>query len=133
MPAQFVITNDEAARARVTSDLVIADGWGFVAGLAPVDLDNDRVALPEQVEAQTRKVLANLERVLAAAGLSKEHVVAVRVYLVDLPRLYERMNAGYAGFFAPGRLPARTCVGASALPRGALVAMDFTLSVAAKG
>jgi len=133
MPAQFVTTNAESARARVTSDLVIADGWGFVAGLAPVDLDHDRAPLPEQVEAQTRKVLANLDRVLAAAGLGKEQVVAVRVYLVDLPRLLERMNAGYAGFFAIERLPARTCIGASSLPRGALVAMDFTLSVPGKG
>jgi enamine deaminase RidA (YjgF/YER057c/UK114 family) len=46
------------------------------------------------------------------------------VSLVDLPRFYERMNAGYAGFFAPGRLPARSCIGVAALPRGALVALD---------
>lgn len=125
MLMEFISTRKDAARARLTSDLVLVDGWGFVAGLQPIDLDNDRTPLPEQVEAQTRKVLANLERILAAAGLGKENVVAVRIALVDMPRLWERMSAAYAGFFPPGRLPAVSCIGVSALPRGALVAMDF--------
>jgi len=54
----------------------------------------------------------------------------VRVSLVELPRLYERMNEAYAGFFAADTLPARSVVGVSHLPRGAQVAMDFVLSVA---
>jgi len=124
---EFITTRHDAARAQLGSDVVLADGWGVVAGVLPIDLDNDRAALPEQVEAQTRKVLANLERILAAAGLAKGAVAAVTVQLVDLPRLFERMNAGYTGFFAAGRLPARTCVGVTALPRGALVQMDFVL------
>ncbi len=130
MAAEFIATNKTAVRARLSSDLVLVDGWGFVAGQQAIDLDNDRTPLPEQVEAQTRKVLANLETILAAASLGKEHVVAVRIALVDLPRLYERMNAAYEGFFSPDRLPARTCDGVSHLPRGALVAMDFVVRVA---
>lgn len=124
MLMEFISTREDAARARLASDLVLADGWGFVAGLLPIDLDNDRTPLPEQVEAQTRKVLANLERILETAALGRENVVAVRIALVDLPRLFERMASAYAGFFAPDRLPAMSCVGAVALPRGALVAMD---------
>ena len=125
MAAEFIATNKAAARARLSSDLVLFEGWGFVAGQQAIDLDNDRTPLPEQVEAQTRKVLTNLETILGAAGLSKDDVVAVRIALVDLPRLYERMNTAYEGFFRPDRLPARTCTGVSHLPRGALVAMDF--------
>jgi enamine deaminase RidA (YjgF/YER057c/UK114 family) len=124
MLMEFISTREDAARARLASDLVLVDGWGFVAGLLPIDLDNDRTPLPEQVEAQTRKVLANLERILETAALGRETVVAVRIALVDLPRLFERMASAYAGFFATDRLPAMSCVGAVALPRGALVAMD---------
>ena len=127
MLMEFISTRNEAARSRLTSDLVLVDGWGFVAGLQPIDLDNDRTPLPEQVEAQTRKVLANLERILAAAELDRENVVAVRVALVDLPRLYDRMASAYAGYFPPDRLPAMSCIGAAALPRGALVAMDVVV------
>jgi 2-iminobutanoate/2-iminopropanoate deaminase len=127
MAAEFITLRADAARARTGSDLVIADGWGFIAGVLPVDLENDRAALPEQVEAQTRKVLANLAAMLAAKGLGKEQVVAVRIAVVDLPRLEERVEAAYAGFFAKEHLPARSVIGVSALPRGALIAMDFTL------
>jgi len=116
------------ARAALASDIVLVDGWGFLSGLLPIDLADDRVPLPEGVERQTRKIFANLEVLLQKAGLGRENVVSVRVSLVELPRLYERMNDAYAGFFTHGRLPARSCAGVSHLPRGAQIAMDFVLS-----
>ena len=125
--AEFVTSRADAARARLGSDLVIAGGWAFVNNLLPIDPANDRTPLPEQVEAQTRKVLANFDAIVKARGLSRDQVVSVRIALVDLPRLEERMETAYAGFFAAGRLPARSVVGVSSLPRGALIAMDFTL------
>jgi 2-iminobutanoate/2-iminopropanoate deaminase len=131
MDAEFIVTKEDAARARAASDLVLVDGWGVIAGVLPIDLANDRTHLPEQVEAQTKKVLANLEAILKARGLGKEQIVSVRIALVDLPRLQERMETAYTGFFPAGRLPARSLIGVSHLPRGALVAMDFTLRVAA--
>jgi 2-iminobutanoate/2-iminopropanoate deaminase len=116
------------ARAAVTSDVVLVNGWGFLSGVSPIDLADDGVPLPEGVERQTRKIFANLEAMLQKAGLAKENVVSVRVSLVEFPRLYERMNEAYAGFFSADRLPARSVVGVSHLPRGAQVAMDFVLS-----
>jgi 2-iminobutanoate/2-iminopropanoate deaminase len=127
MAADFITLRAESARARTGSDLVIAGGWGFVSNVLPIDLANERTPLPEQVEAQTRKVLANLDTILKAKGLRRDQVVAVRIALVDLPRFEERMETVYAGFFAAGRLPARSVVGVATLPRGALVAMDATL------
>jgi 2-iminobutanoate/2-iminopropanoate deaminase len=35
------------------------------------------------------------------------------------------MNAVYQSYFAPGRLPARTCIGVTGLARGALVEIDL--------
>src|SRR6266581_5966971 len=102
-----------SARATLASDIVLVNGWGFISGLSPIDLADDRVPLPEGIERQTRKIFANLEVLLQKAGLAKEHVVAVRVSLVEFPRLYERMNKAYAGLCAPDRLPARSCVGGS--------------------
>jgi 2-iminobutanoate/2-iminopropanoate deaminase len=127
MAAEFITSRADAARARLGSDLVLAGGWAFVNNVLPIDPANDRTPLAEQVEAQTRKVLANFDAVVKAKGLSRDQVVAVRIALVDLPRLEERMEVGYAGFFAAGRLPARSVIGVAGLPRGALIAMDFTL------
>lgn len=124
MATEYVTVNERAARAPYAADLVVADGWGFASGLLPVDLADDRVALPEMVEDQLKKAFANLETILAARGLAREHVVSVRVNVVDLKRFHERVDAAYKGLFAPGRLPARSVVGVSALPRGALVSVD---------
>jgi enamine deaminase RidA (YjgF/YER057c/UK114 family) len=35
------------------------------------------------------------------------------------------MNAVYASYFPPGRRPARTCIGVTALARGARVEIDL--------
>jgi enamine deaminase RidA (YjgF/YER057c/UK114 family) len=125
-------TGSPSKRAALQSDIVIVDGWGFVSGLLPIDLHDDRAPLPEVIEAQTRKIFSNLEELLAGAGLGKDAVVSVRIALIDFTRLYERMNAAYAGFFPAGRLPARSCAGVSELPRGASVQMDFVLHAAAR-
>jgi 2-iminobutanoate/2-iminopropanoate deaminase len=123
-----ITVNDQSTRARISSDIVLVNGWAITSGLGPVTLENDRTPLPEGIEAQTRKILSNLDLLLKAAGLSRDNVVAVRVYLVEAPRLLERMNSAYVGFFPADRLPARSLIGASYLTRGAQVEMDFVLS-----
>jgi 2-iminobutanoate/2-iminopropanoate deaminase len=122
---EFMALNKHSSRARLASDVVLVDEWAVIAGVQPIDLDNDRVPLADGIEGQTRQVLANLDRLLQAAGLRKEHVVSVRVSLVDFPRLHERMNLAYVEYFPPDRLPTRSCIGVTALTRGALVEMDF--------
>ncbi len=81
--------------------------------------------MPEGIEAQTRRVIGNLQRVLAGAGSALEEVVFARVYLTHFERDYAAMNAVYQSYFAPGKLPARTCIGVTALARGALVEIDL--------
>jgi reactive intermediate/imine deaminase len=107
------------------SHAVEMDGWVFVTGQLPIDPDNDAAAIPEGVEAQTHKVFDNLSRVLTGIGLNLGHVLSARVFLTQFDRDYQRMNAVYASFFAADRLPARTCVGVTALARGCLVEIDF--------
>jgi len=89
------------------------------------DPEDDRAPLPQGVEAQTRQVIENLRRVLAGAGSALDQVVFARVYLTEFERDYAAMNAIYQSYFAPGRLPARTCIGVTALARGALVEIDL--------
>jgi len=123
----IITVNQQSNRARVGSDIILVNGWGITSGLGPVELDNDRAPLPEGIERQTAKILSNLEILLKAAELGRENVVAVRVYLVDAPRLLERLNAAYVGFFKADHLPARTVIGVNHLTRGSQVEMDFIL------
>ena len=107
------------------SHAVEADGWVFVTGQMPFTGTSKESAYPEGIEAQTRQVMENLKRVLAGCRLGLEDVVAARVFLTHFDADYERMNAVYASYFAPGRRPARTCVGVTGLARGARVEIDL--------
>jgi 2-iminobutanoate/2-iminopropanoate deaminase len=107
------------------SHAVAADGWLFVTGQMPTDPHDDAAPLPAGIEAQTRRVMDNLKLVLAGAGSRLEEVVFARAYLTHFERDYASMNETYRGYFAPGRLPARTCIGVTGLARGALVEIDL--------
>jgi 2-iminobutanoate/2-iminopropanoate deaminase len=106
------------------SHAVEADGFIFVTGQMP-DTPGSPGVLPEGIEAQTRNVMANLSTVLAGLGFGLEHVVMARVYLTRFREDYAAMNKVYRGFFLEGKLPARTCVGVTALAYDALVEIDL--------
>ena len=54
-----------------------------------------------------------------------EHALAVRIFLTHFEDDYETMNRVYAQDFPPQRRPARTCVGVTALARGARIEIDL--------
>ncbi len=81
------------------------------------------------VEAQTEKIFANLDTILAAAGITQRNLVCVRIHLVDLDRLIEHMNRTYVECIGAALRPARSCIGVARLTRGALIEMDFTLRI----
>ena len=116
-----------AVVTKLAADLVVANGLAFVSGLGPVELANERVPLPEKVEAQVRKIFANLDAILHSAGLARRNLAFVRIHLVDFERLIERVNGAYLACVGEGPLPARTVVGVTHLTRGALVEMDFVV------
>lgn len=107
------------------SHAVEVDGWVFLTGQVPNDPDDAAAPLPAGIEAQTRRVMDNLVLVLRGAGLGLEHVVSARVFVTSFERDYAAMNEVYRSYFPAERLPARTCVGVTALARGALVEIDF--------
>ena len=107
------------------SHAVEADGWVFLTGQIPNHPDDDGRPFPADIESQTRRVMDNLVIVLDGVGLAVEHVVAARAFLTHFEEDYERMNEVYLSYFARGRLPARTCIGVTALARNARVEIDF--------
>jgi reactive intermediate/imine deaminase len=107
------------------SHAVEAGGWVFVTGQMPTDPAAPDAPLPDGVEAQLRQVIANLRTVLGGIGLGLEHVTMARIYLTEFNRDYAALNALWPSFFTPGKLPARTTVGVTALAVGALVEIDL--------
>ena len=107
------------------SHAVEADGWVFLTGQMPFPGTSVDDPYPDGIEAQTHQVIRNLEKVLKGVGLSLSHVLSSRVFLIRFEEDFARMNAVYASYFPEGRRPARTCVGVTALAKGALVEIDF--------
>jgi reactive intermediate/imine deaminase len=101
------------------------DGWVFVTGQMPTYPGAPEAAIPEGIEAQTRLVIENLSRVLEGLGLGLRDVVRAGAYLTHFGEDYGVFNDVYKSYFDPGRLPARTCIGVTALARGARVEIDF--------
>lgn len=107
------------------SHAVEVDGWVFLTGQMPTRPQNENEPLPEGIEAQTRRVMDNLIIVLEGVDLGLEHVVSARVFLTQFERDYAKMNKAYRSYFPRDRLPARTCVGVTALAVDALVEIDM--------
>lgn len=78
--------------------------------------------LPQGVEAQAAQALDNLSAVLSAAGMTCADVVKTTVFLANMGD-FAAINAIYAKYF-PGEAPARSCVQAAALPKGALFEIE---------
>jgi len=93
----------------------------------PTDPAAPDAALPDGIEAQTRRVIENLRLVLGELSLGLEHITMARIYLSAFERDYAGLNAVWAETFAPGKLPARTTIGVTALAVGALVEIDLVV------
>jgi 2-iminobutanoate/2-iminopropanoate deaminase len=93
----------------------------FCSGQIPLDPESGELVGPAFAD-QARRVLENLQAVLAAAGLGMSDVVKTTIYLVDLGDFSTLNNLYQRVFSAP--FPARATVQVAALPRGALIEIE---------
>ena len=87
------------------------------------------VMLGDDVAAEARQVLRNLQAVLEAAGTGLDRALRCTVYLVSMAD-FAAVNEVYAEWFAGAR-PARACVEVAALPKGARVEIDCVAALPA--
>jgi 2-iminobutanoate/2-iminopropanoate deaminase len=94
----------------------------FLSGQIPLDPASGQFVGTGDIQAQTERVLLNLQGVLQSAGLTLEHVVRTTVFMTDLAE-FPRMNEVYSKFFTQDP-PARSTVQVLALPRAARIEID---------
>lgn len=103
------------------SQAIRADKFVFVSGQLPIDPATGEFA-GEDITAQTRQSLTNIQNILASDGLTMANVVKTTVLLKNIGD-FGAMNEVYAGFFE-GDCPARAAFEVAALPKGALVEIE---------
>lgn len=94
----------------------------FVTGQIAADPETGGYELGD-VETETRRTMDNLKLVLEHAGFGFADIVSTRAFLTDMGE-YDDFNRVYAEYVGPD-LPARTCIGVTALAAGARVEVDL--------
>lgn len=86
----------------ILSRVVEANGFVFTAGITPNNTNQD-------VTAQTREVLKEIDRLLALCGTDKSKVVSATIWVPDI-RLRDKMNVAWNEWTSGQNLPGRACI-----------------------
>lgn len=103
------------------SQAIRADKFVFVSGQIPIDPATGEFA-GDDIAAQTRQSLTNIQNILASEGLTMANVVKTTVLLKNISD-FGAMNEVYASFFESD-CPARAAFEVAALPKAALVEIE---------
>lgn len=93
----------------------------FVAGQIGISLETGELT-GSSIQEQTEQIMRNLAAILEAAGSGPEKLVKTTVFLLDLGD-FAGMNEVYARHVGD-RPPARSTIGISQLPSGAIVEIE---------
>jgi len=104
------------------SQAVICNGMVFVAGQVAEDTTVD-------VTAQTRQVLAAIDRLLVEAGSDRSRLLAAQIFLADMAD-FAAMNRVWEAWVVPGQTPARATVQAAMAAPGYKVEIVVTAAAA---
>ncbi len=102
------------------SQAVEVDGLLYTSGQIALDPASGNI-VGTTIEEQAEQVMKNLVAVLEAAGSGPEKAVKTLCFLTDIND-FAAFNEIYAKYFT--EKPARSCVGVSSLPKGALCEVE---------
>ena len=124
MPTQRRVIETDGAPGAIGpySQAIAAGGLLFCSGQIALEPRTGELVGAGDAAAQTRRVLDNLQAVLAAGGSAFEHVVKATIYLRDLAD-FAVVNEIYGERFGAAP-PARATVQVARLPRDAAVEID---------
>ena len=123
MPAKVIVKPSKAAPALGPYNHGVRIGdLLFCAGQIPIDPAHPSGPFPDDIKAQTERVLENIKIILEDQKLTFAHVVKSVVFMINLSD-FGAMNEIYARYFTAD-FPARSTVQVAALPRGAQVEIE---------
>ena len=122
---EVIVSKKAPAAVGPYSQAVVRGGLVFTSGQLPLHPADG--AMPEGIEAQARQAFDNLRGLLSDAGSSLAQVLKTTVFLKNIAD-FAAVNAVYAEYFTQP-FPARSCVEAAALPKGALVEIEAVAEI----
>jgi 2-iminobutanoate/2-iminopropanoate deaminase len=112
--------NEGNPPGRPFSLAVRAGDYVHLAGQMGTD---EKGLVPGGFEAQSRKTMDNIAAILKGMNLSMDNVVKCTVMIQDMNK-WGDFNKIYTTYFKPGRMPARSAFGVSALALGGEIEVE---------
>jgi reactive intermediate/imine deaminase len=116
---------DKAPRSTLHTQTVAFSHYNHIAGQLPLDLTTGKI-LTGCVKEQTAQCLSHIKAIVESINHVMDDIVKVNIQVKNIEDL-DAVNAIYSQYF-PSYHPARTVIGVSELPAGALVQMDAVMS-----
>lgn len=116
-----ISTSEAPAAIGPYSQAIRSGQFLYTSGQIPLDPSTGAI-VGDDIQAQTHRVLQNMQALLESAGASLNSVVKTTVFLTHMSD-FQAMNEVYATYFG-GSAPARSTVAVVELPRQALVEIE---------
>lgn len=118
--AKIIETQKAPAAIGAYSQALEINGTYYFSG--QIGLDPVSMELKPTFEGQVDQILKNIDALLEACHLERSNIVKSTIFLTDLAK-FGAVNDAYTEYFKE-RFPARSCVEAANLPKGALVEIE---------
>ncbi len=105
-------------QSKVFSKVVEANGFVFTSGIVADDVSQD-------VNGQTRQVLAEIDRLLGLGGTDKSKIISAMIWVTDI-RNRDAMNEAWFEWTGGQNMPVRACVEARLATPEMLVEIQVT-------
>ena len=122
---EVIISKEASSAIGPYSQAIALNGIVYTSGQIPLIPETGELT-DGGIKEQTRQVIENLKAVLTAAGSDLAHVFKTTCFLTDM-KDFAAFNEVYAEYFT-GK-PARSCVAALALPKGASVEIEAAAEI----
>lgn len=118
---KIISTNDAPKAVGPYSQAILVNGFLYASGQIAINPENQTM-VDGDVVAQTEQIVKNIGAVLKAADMGFENVVKTTCFLAEMAD-FATFNAVYEKYFISK--PARSCVAAKELPKGALAEIEI--------
>lgn len=117
----FIASDETRALGLPFSDAVRINNLLIMSGQLGVDPATFKL-VSGGIEAETRQIFSNMQRILATSGVGLDSIVKCTVMVADIAE-WPLFNTLYVSYF-PGEKPARSAFGANGLALGARVELE---------
>lgn len=118
---KIISTNDAPKAVGPYSQAILVNGVLYASGQIAINPENQTM-VDGDIVAQTEQIVKNIGAVLKAADMGFENVVKTTCFLTEMAD-FATFNAVYEKYFISK--PARSCVAAKELPKGALAEIEI--------